>query len=131
MIGKAINELLTNAASVTAIIGTKFFPVNAPQQESNPFLVYGVTDTMNTNTKEETIMDAVQVQIHCYAKTYIIAQEISHQVRLALEKKKGVFAGIGISDIEFDNFKDAYDNKNERFVGELTFKFYVNGNYQI
>lgn len=131
MIGKAINELLSNASSVTAIIGTKFFPVNAPQQETNPFLVYGITDTDNTSSKDKTIMDAVQVEIHCYSKTYIMAQEISYQVRLALEKKKGVFAGIGISDIEFDNYKDAYDNKSERFVGELTFKIYVNGNYQV
>lgn len=129
MIGQAVKKLLESSSGVTGLT-ERFFPVMVPQLIENPFIVYGITGVENTNSKAETIMDVVSVEVHFYSKSYELVQLAAVQIRLALEKYKGTQEGIYISDVEFVDYRDAYDTKYERFVGQCVFEFIIDANYQ-
>ena len=52
-VGKAIYNILSNTTAVTDIVSTKIYPEIAPQNESQPYIVYSVVSNSPSNTKDD------------------------------------------------------------------------------
>ena len=122
MIGTSLYTLLSGHAPLTAIIGTKLFPVEAPQGKENPMVIYGITGTQPQETKSSvSTEDWVTVEIVSYSNDYDQSQQIAKEVRNALDKKSGVIAGNTISDIVFQDFEDGWDTSRECYAPIMKF----------
>jgi hypothetical protein len=89
---------LSNNAGVTALVGTRIYPILAPESATRPYIAYQVI----TGTRISTITgvdDATRkrIQMSCHADTYSEAKSVSAAVYAALE-------GDGYLDLEYDSY---------------------------
>jgi len=104
IVGKAIYNILTNVTAVTDIVGTKIYPEIAPQNESQPYIVYSVVSNSPTDTKEENgNVDEASIEVYCFNTKYSTAIDLGVAVRAALERKNGTFGGVKIQSINYTN----------------------------
>tara|TARA_R100001443_G_scaffold20907_1_gene33134 strand:+ start:7838 stop:8230 length:393 start_codon:yes stop_codon:yes gene_type:complete len=104
IVGKAIYNILTNVTAVTDIVGTKIYPEIAPQNESQPYIVYSVVSNSPTDTKEENgNVDEASIEVYCFNTKYSTAIDLGVAVRAALERKNGTFGGVEIQSINYTN----------------------------
>ena len=123
MTGIAIYNILTNAAAVTDIVGSQIFPDMATQQAVYPFIVYEITGTISSETKDgPSKLDEVTVSIISYSNSYQQAQTIARQVRIALDRTRGIFAGVEVQSIQFENqFSTAMSFEKKVYVVEQSY----------
>jgi hypothetical protein len=123
MTGLAIYHILTNASDVTDIVGSQIFPDMATQQAVYPFIVYEVSGTIPTDTKDgPSKLDEVSINVMCYSNSYAQAQELASKVRIALDRTKGTFAGVEIQSIQFINqFSTAMSFEKKVYVLEQNY----------
>jgi hypothetical protein len=94
-IGKAINSILRNTAGVSNYVGSRIFPQKIPFGETMPAITY----------------DYVRCQITSFGTTYAEAQDLSAEVRNALDYKTGTVEGVEIDKCFFEDANDVYDDK--------------------
>ena len=100
IIGDAIYNILSNAAPLTALVGTKIYPVSAPQTTAFPFVVYSIGGGNVTDQKDgSSPIDDNGLEIDCYAKSYRDAHGVANAIRTALDDYSGTAAGIVIRRI--------------------------------
>lgn len=95
-IEQAIYEALTENAGVTALVGTRVYPVIAPQAATLPLIVY----TLISGQQEESHSGASglarpRYQFDCYAETITAAFALGEAVRLAIHGFAGTLGGAG------------------------------------
>ena len=85
IVGKAIYNILSNVTAVTDIVGTKIYPEIAPQNESQPYVVYSVVSNSPTDTKEDNgNVDEASIEIYCFNTTYSTSIDLGVAVKAAL-----------------------------------------------
>jgi hypothetical protein len=100
--------LITAATGLTALVGTKIYPLTVPQDIELPYVSYFIVSdvpehAMGTDAEIET----VRLQVSCWADTYDVAKAIEVQVRAALSR----YRSGNIKDIFFENSLDLYDGE--------------------
>ena len=124
MLSDAIYNILSNAAGVTALVGTDIYPGAAPQGVNFPFVVYS-TSSDPTNQKDVVSpIDVNSVSEVCYAKTYRSAHLIAAAIRTALDNYSGTAASVVIRLAWFTSESDA------DFIEDHGF-FVIDQSYQI
>lgn len=104
IVGKAIYNILSNVTAVTNIVATKIYPEIAPQNESQPYIVYSVVSNSPTDTKEENgNVDEATIEVYCFNTNYSTAIDLGVAVRAALERKNGTYGGVQIQSINYTN----------------------------
>jgi len=104
IVGKAIYNILSNVTAVTDIVATKIYPEIAPQNESQPYIVYSVVSNSPTDTKEENgNVDEATIEVYCFNTNYSTAIDLGVAVRAALERKNGTYGGVQIQSINYTN----------------------------
>ena len=104
IVGKAIYNILSNVTAVTDIVSTKIYPEIAPQNESQPYIVYSVVSNSPTDTKEENgNVDEATIELYCFNTNYSTAIDLGVAVRAALERKNGTYGGVEIQSINYTN----------------------------
>ena len=104
IVGKAIYNILSNVTAVTDIVSTKIYPEIAPQNESQPDIVYSVVSNSPTDTKEENgNVDEATIEVYCFNTNYSTAIDLGVAVRAALERKNGTYGGVQIQSINYTN----------------------------
>jgi hypothetical protein len=123
MTGKAIYDILSDTAGVTALVSTRIYPDIATQGAVYPFVVYSVEGTLPTDTKDgPSGLDVVQVAVMIYANTYTAAQDIAGAVRTALDRTAGTFASVVVQSIKFDGQSSASMNLDKQvYIVEQTY----------
>jgi hypothetical protein len=130
MIGDAISEILNGSVIITNLFGDKIYPVMLPQQVTGTSLVYGIKGIDPIHSKNESHLNEIHVQFLIFSKDFALVQSAARALRSVLNKNRGTYAGITISDIEFDDYQDGTDSDHERFCGVLDFNFYTDENFQ-
>ena len=82
-----IKTLLADSAAVTALVGTKIYPIEAPSGTTLPFVTYEPTGTTIYHTKERAEYQQARVEIVGYASTYADAVYLGSKIRAALSRK--------------------------------------------
>ncbi|GAH14501.1 unnamed protein product, partial [marine sediment metagenome] len=97
MINKAINYILSNDDPVKLLVKTRIFAVVAPEKTLAPLIVFSRT-VKPVYTKSGLEHDQSFVTILIFSKIYAESIDVMKAVRVALEFKKGNFAGVEIGD---------------------------------
>jgi hypothetical protein len=89
----AIYKLLIDDAAVSAIVGTKIYPLLAPQNKPKNYIVYNlITDLPDRILVSSAAISYCRIQIDLYAETYSGSKTLADKVRLALD-------GVSHSDV--------------------------------
>jgi hypothetical protein len=123
MIGASLYSLLSGHAPLVALVGSKIYPVQAPQGVEEPAVIYGIIDQDPQHSKDRaSLEDWIKVGIEVYAKDYDQMHSIAKEVRAALDRSNGSIAGNEISMITFEGYKDGWEPQRESYAGDLTFQ---------
>lgn len=72
-------------AAIAALIGNRYFPIEAPRDTPLPYAVYHTVDTDPDPTLKGRGLDSVILQIEVYAQKYIESRAIADAMRDALD----------------------------------------------
>ena len=122
----AIKYILNNTAGVTAIISTKSYAGRAPQETALPYVVFDIVSVEPTDSKTRpSSVDAVRVQVDCYATTYAGVEALNDAVRAALD---AYTIGATVNGVKVDGIKYITENAT---IDEETDIFRRSSDYQI
>tara|TARA_R110002153_G_scaffold15270_1_gene54715 strand:+ start:7548 stop:7931 length:384 start_codon:yes stop_codon:yes gene_type:complete len=121
MIGKAIYEILSTDAEVSALISSRIYPAVLPMGIDFPAAVYQVVSVNPTGVKAQVVQEDFVLDVLVADHTYDAAVSLGEKVKAALNRKKGVFAGITIQRCNYINKNDDYDKDNNLFIRTITF----------
>jgi hypothetical protein len=108
MIKNAVYNILINDSTITDYVGTKVFPVLAPQDTDYPFITIIKNNTLPTDIKSAVSpTDEVFFQVDIYAAKEIKCQGIAAQVRTLLDQYSGTIASVQIDRIVFRDEQDS------------------------
>jgi len=120
--GKAIYKLLKDSSAVGAICADRIYPELAQQDVDTPFIVYTVTDTTPSPTKNATSkLDTARVELFCISDDYEQAMNLGIAVRTALDRVSGDVSGVQVQSIDFDTSDIQYDPDQRVYVLEQTY----------
>lgn len=104
MIGKVIYDLLSNDATVSALVSTRIYPDTVPQNAEFPYISYTVISTLPTDAKDgASRLDVVSVQVDIYSRNYSTTQDMAAGVRSALDRYSGTNNSVQVDKIIFSN----------------------------
>ena len=110
IIGVAIRTRLLNVTAVTSLVSTRIYPQVLPQGCTLPAVRYSLV-----SSSRETLVGGVSgfadstVQVDAYAETYLDAQNVAEQIKLALMDWAGTSSDIEIRNIQLRNQMDMYE----------------------
>ena len=120
--GKAIYKLLKDSADVGAICADRIYPELAQQDVDVPFIVYTVTDTTPSDTKNSTSkLDTARVELYCVSDDYEQSMNLGIAVRGALDRHTGTVSGVEVQSIDFDTSDVQFDPDQRVYVLEQTY----------
>lgn len=126
---KTIFYLLSNAAAVTAIVGTtpkRIFPNRAPQAYADPYITFMQIGTVPTDQKDAVSgFDKVDFDVDCWHKDYTLLQTLAAAVRTALDFKTETGQGETVDMIRFVREFDGYDEPAKRYHKAMQFRLIV------
>lgn len=129
MIGKAIYNLLSTNAGVSAIVGNKIFPVVIEQEKQPPAITYRLSGKSPNETKTAvSSLDRPQVEITAVSVKYEQLDDMAEKIRLAIDGKKGVFGGVNITNSYYIDEEDDYDQEARAYLRVLTFQIWIKRN---
>ena len=89
MIGVAIYDILKNDTDVSALVGTKIYPIQAKENISAPYITYQEISNIPSPSKGSvSLLDQIRLQISCFAK--------KHEDCFILAKNSWILAGEAI-----------------------------------
>jgi hypothetical protein len=105
--GKAIYGILSATAAVTALVSTRIYPNNVPQNVIMPYISYTIVSTEPTLTKDViSPLDTIRISLDIYSVNYDTSQQIGAAVRKALDGYKGIINSQAVQRITFDGQGD-------------------------
>jgi hypothetical protein len=120
--GKAIYKLLKDSADVGAICADRIYPELAQQDADMPFIVYTVTDTTPSATKNATSkLDTARVELYCVSDDYETGMNLGIAVRSALDRVSGTISAVEVQSIDFDTSDIQFDPDQRVYVLEQTY----------
>ena len=122
MIGKVITTILTGSSAVTAIVGTKIFPILMEENTKLPAISYTVNDIDATYAKREWTNDIAHFQVTAFAKSYADTNELVTAIRNAMEMTAGTFGTARINYIYLEGYKEEYDLEGDSYQITLNFR---------
>ena len=96
-------DILEANAGVSALIGTRIYPMLLPQTPTLPAIVYSVISAMRTARHGgRASIGEKRIQFSCWGSTYSGAKALADQVRLALDGTKPTTEGAALIAGEHD-----------------------------
>lgn len=77
-------------AGLVALVGARTYPGKAPQQVEKPYCVYRKSGNERMYSHQgNSGLDKAQIEVNCYAETYLQAKAVADQVTAAMEAWPG------------------------------------------
>lgn len=110
-INNAIYSRLSGFAGLSAMVASRIYPVNAPQDALMPYVVYQRVSSVKIGLlASDTDIAEPRYQIDVYAGSYSSCRDTADQVVLAMQRWQGTEAGTVVMDTTIENDSDTYDN---------------------
>lgn len=101
-----IYSRLSGYANLTAIVGTKIYPLLLPQEVALPAVTYfKVSDIPVHAMGSDADIKTARFQISCWAEKYEEVKSVEVQVKAALSRYRSAF----FKDIFWENSNDLYE----------------------
>jgi len=98
LLGKVIYLILSGDTNIHSYVQDKIYPIFAPDETLNPFIVYNLKTNNVIYTKDGLVYDEVSLNINVVSDNYVESISIAQIVRNLLERK--VFSHDGIDIYE-------------------------------
>lgn len=122
MIGKLIASLLKANTSLTTLVPeVNMYPYIINENTTLPALIYTVDNMDAEYDKDGWVQDACTFSVVSFSDNYASLQDISRQVRLALELKNGTTNNINIRNIYLTSQQEGYNINENVYLNKLTF----------
>ena len=129
-VGKYIYSILSADAGVSAIVGTRIYPVIIGEKVTFPAIEYSVvTRPKDTQKTQASDHDLEVVTFHFWADIqqgqdgYTKVCNIDLAVRAALDFVEGTAAGVTVEHCHFDESKDILAEDSMKIGKEVTYTF--------
>lgn len=121
LLDDALYARLTTA-SAAALVGTRVYPVLAPQNVAYPCLTWQrISRTEVDSLQGPSGYADVRIQVDCWAKTYSQARALAKAVRADLNGWDN--DGLPIADCRLDSDRDLFDPRAEPKLYRTTLDF--------
>jgi len=108
----AIFSRLSNDASVKARVSDRVYPALLPQNIKMPAIMYEkVSGERISAMGSDTGIARPRFRVHCWGLTYDDAKDLSVDVRAALQRWRGLEAGVTILSTFIESENDTYDSE--------------------
>lgn len=126
MLGKVINTILTNSASLTALVpSTSIYPYVINENTPLPAIIYTIDSLSPEYDKDGWAGDIYDFSIISFSDNYSLLQDIILQIRNTLELIKGTYNGIKINRVQLEGLTEGYNITENCFLSRLTFSVQV------
>lgn len=124
---QAIYNYLSGYAGLTALIGTRLYPVTLPQGSTLPAVTYQRVSSVRMRTFGAARLGrVVRVQFTVWAASYASRHAIAEELTTALEGYDGLMGGAGgvvVLAVQGDNELDDYEPTAKAWQAALDFTF--------
>lgn len=104
-----LRAALVANANVTAMVGTRVYPLLAPKTASLPFITWRRAGISREHTLAGPMgMPNVSVEMQTFAATYEDARELSDRVRLVLDGYGGTVDNTEVKNVSLENESDDF-----------------------
>lgn len=124
-IGKAIYDILSNHAGLTALVSTRIYPVAAAQQAALPYVVFDTNRTDPVNRfSGRARMQHLYLTVSAFSKDYSQCAAVAVQINEALDRvAAGTYSGVVIQGVLFENQYDGgFIDEDDVFMIPVEFK---------
>ena len=122
----AVYTLLINAPAVTAIVGTRVFPVRVSQSAAYPYIRYmRAAGARWRSTQGPSGKAQPLIQVDCYAATYAEVKTLANAVRQTLDGYRGTVAGVRVGSISLETDEDMEEDGPEPIPYRVSMDFLV------
>lgn len=132
MIGKYIYARLTADATVSGLVGTKIYPIAAPQETAPPFVVYSCSITPATFHKGgEAAKDNYSVTLRIFyppgetAAAYDKIHTVDTAIRNVLDEDNTTAGAVTVEGSAYTGSSDGLDEATNFFYREMNYNFRV------
>ncbi len=119
---RGLRALLIADATVSALVGTRIYPLEAPGEADLPLIVYRRIGSLPARSHDGAHPPEVRVQLSLYAAHYSELAEIEAAVRGALDGYRGALddvSGLVLVDNSADDGPGGSDRALRRVVDVL------------
>ena len=111
MIGDVIYSLLTNDATVSALVSTRIYPNVAIANVVYPYIVYEQTGNNPQNDKDgPSTLDTLTYNIEIYTETLADSNTLGVAVRNVLDRYSGTVNTKVIQSVKYNNENSGYSD---------------------
>jgi hypothetical protein len=125
IIEEALFAHLTSDSDVSALVGTRVYPLVAPQDAELPLLVYQRISTPRVRSQSgPSGLAHPRFQITARATSVSQLRDLANKVRIALDGFKGVMggaSGVNVGAIFQDNERDGYGETTMEYSVQMDF----------
>lgn len=118
---EAIFSMLTGAVAVTNIVGTRIYPIRAPDNPIFPMVTYQRVSNIKEHhlTRETATFTDTIFQIDCWVEERTklsVLRTLASAIRTVLDDFRGITSGVDIQGILSDNeFDQPWDDVSKIF----------------
>jgi len=116
MLSNAIYDLLSTDAGVSAIVGTRIYPLLIEQGADMPAIAYTlISNTRVPALNADTTITEARVQVDLYGNTFDSVVLLADAVRVAAQRYAGTNATVVILDIIIESESHSRDDTADLF----------------
>lgn len=113
-IEEALFSYLKSYAGLSALVGTRIYPLVLPQNPTLPAVTYFKVSRAGERTLggPNPVLKQVRIQFSCWGSTYRSAKDVAEQVMMALQDYTGTMGGtdgVKVLDANPVNERDIYE----------------------
>lgn len=124
IVTKAIYNILSNHAGLTALVSTRIYPVVAAQQAAFPYVVIDIDRTSPVNRMiGRARMQQIYITVSAFSKRFDEACDIAVQINTALDRvTPGTYGGVVIQGIIHENETAGLQDEDDVYFIPIEFK---------
>jgi len=121
VIEEAVYTHLKTDANVAALVGTRIYPLVAPQDAAYPLLVYQRISTPRVRSHSgPSGLAYPRIQITCAADQYDVTRSLANTVRASMDGFKGLLGSlVDVGAVFAENEIDEYEDQSKAFTIRL------------
>ncbi len=119
----AIYNILSGTAAVTALVGTRIYPVVAPDGAEYPLIVYTVfSNERILASGGSTDLNNPSIQISCWGDSYASARNVAIQAIAAIEDYAGTQDSTVIQHIFYGTEQEFFEPTTKKYHIPIDFE---------
>ena len=100
MIENALNAKLKACSGVTSLVGPRIYVLELPQDLTYPAITYFKMPSQRHNDIDIAMAN---IQIDGWTETYEEGQNLAENIRIAIQREKGVWSGVKVISVVLEN----------------------------